>query len=946
MSTAALDDLGRRIERLTVDPDGISAPFSRLLRPLLYRIGWAPKTSIDELRALVAIVRTRTEQSSRGELADSSENPEPAALKKQLGHAMSELEKNLRRVERATVIVRRPLVSHASWLRRAYEIAVHAHRLLASVEAGRRLWHADDARAVAAVDESALLPPLVMKGVARLESESQSDAATGVYQRSGAVLAGEPENQSTPQIEPDTTRVLELQLDAIDHVLAAARDESDLLARRRRLLEVARQLLLETSAALALEDDGVQLRQRAIARQITRIDRMEALGLRGDVALLHQARTALSRGEWNQLHAAIQAMDRSVLSRGDNAAAALTGAATRGLAHIVSRQAGRAAAEPSRSDVRPGRRKVTKRRAVREARAAPVENPDHRAESLNTSFHETFGAEVADAIDAGYDEARSSSWRSGMLTELFRRYVAPGTERAMRTACLAVDGSCEVGGTLSPVRIREDHVRLTAVPFPTRDLVLLPAHSHEELPDAVIRDPRTVLLDLAAGRLLARRFIKPERQPATRTVMRGEVRVYVLDGSASMLGPRARMRDAILVAELATLMRRLSDQARTTRVVLYYRYFTHELGELYRVDSVEGAAQAIHQILATPRSGGTDIERALVSSLDKVREARDDDPDLARAQVVLITDGMAAIHDRRVEDARAALGTIDLGVSVIALGEHNRVLRQLVARQRRHGVRAFYHFFDDEYLGELVDGDIDDGPALHLPAVALVAAGHPDHAAGFREAIEAEIGPLLQELADLERDHNRDALRSRDRADRSRRMRSRDIDADIDTDRDIHSDMDTDIRTDIGFLPDDELAGEGRRASTDARNRDARALGHRFERWFPAPPPSEHAMVEAPEPGTLERDDLDSVIVLLATIAEVVELTEGSELGRRADALDLLERMLPDARLSPARYRAVLGRYPVLVAGPLDAVRSSARWGIMWRIEQPHRRPTHHPSLR
>src|SRR5690606_35491783 len=97
-------------------------------------------------------------------------------------------------------------------------------------------------------------------------------------------------------------------------------------------------------------------------------------------------------------------------------------------------------------------------------------------------------------------------------------------------------------------------------------------------------------------------------------------RIYVLDGSDSMLmggggrsaGARARMRDSILLAELATLYRRAAVRGRSTRVILFYRYFTKLLGEVRRVESAADALGAMADVVATPRHGGTDIQAALL----------------------------------------------------------------------------------------------------------------------------------------------------------------------------------------------------------------------------------------------------------------------------------------------------------------------------------------------
>jgi len=63
--------------------------------------------------------------------------------------------------------------------------------------------------------------------------------------------------------------------------------------------------------------------------------------------------------------------------------------------------------------------------------------------------------------------------------------------------------------------------------------------------------------------------------------------------------------------------------------------------------------------------------------------------------------------------------------------------------------------------------------------------------------------------------------------------------------------------------------------------------------------------------------------VLLSTVAEMVGVVGGSELSRMADAIDLLERLLPDARLTPARYQEVIATAASDLAKPLAAVRTA-----------------------
>ena len=844
MTEHALTELGRRIERLTLAPESISAPLHRLFRGVLHRIGWKPSTDVDALLAIVELLRAPGDELAR------------SRSRRALDGAIEELEDNVTQVERATVIAQRPLVSHAAWLRRCYELVVVAHRALADQKAlppaDSEVVDDEGALLVATMRDEALLAPPLAMGRARRGVDDDGD--------------GEDPDETIA----DPGRVLELQLDTIDHLMAAAREDDALLGRRRRLLHAARQLLLETSAALRLDQTGVQQRLQTIAKQITLINRYEALGLREDVGLLHQARTALSRGERDRLFGALSLLRRRAADVGDVEVAALTNAA---IEHLVGQA-------PTSQD---------------------------QVASLRRSGREVLGARVVEAVEDGYARARSDEGEIDSFAEaVIKQYYAPGKEHDTLAHALAVDGCFEVGGTLSPIRIHEEFIVNRLVPYPTQRLELVRATGPSDLAAAVITDPRMVVLDLAAGRLLARRFVREEIASRPKTVMQGEVRVYLLDGSTSMLGPRARMRDAVLVAELATLLERLENPDGHTRVMLFYRYFTHEMGPVTRVDSPDASVEAIRDVTATPRSGGTNIEGALLSSMQLIAEAKENDPELARAQIVLITDGEAPVHYRKLRGARETIGELPVNVSVIALGNENTALRDIVAHQRAQGERAFYHFVPDDHLERLSDREVDGDVMVHLPVVP--------HRADAGGSVPEDVDELLQQLSDLQRSREAEALRDLDRTDRERRVDPEAL----------------------------AMMGEGERARLEALYRDDLALDRRYQRWFPKPAQlpryGEELQRAMPPDGTRERDDLDSLLVVLSTIAEVVATVGSYRRGRRADAVDMLERLLPDARLSPARYHELLGAYPVVTSAGLTAVHAAARSGLGWTLEPGSRR--------
>ncbi len=800
-----LADLEARIERIALDPASVKATWARLLRPILRSLGWQPKVSVVHIEALLDALR---------------EEEEP-----DIDEAIDELESDVASVERACVVNGRASVAHAAWLRRLFEVVARATH--ACERSARERWSAGS------IDRVTILPPLAVRG-----EEAQ--------------VVSTPGGQGDPATKVD--RLLSLQLAAIDHLVDAARGERKFLSRRRRLLEAARQMLLDAAAALPLDPDGVEARRAHLAREIVRIDRLEAAGVDPRVGLLHQARGALTRGDRGRLHAILAAMEGMALQAGDDAFSSRAEGATRTLDGDAD----------------------TRSEAARRA-------------SVLRSSEQVLGRDVVAAVQQAYVRGRAQT--PLVVEDLPAAFHAQaleyfGEQRESETlaAVLAVDGAFEVGGTLCPVRAVEVETRVRLVTQPTQELVLTTAKDVVDLPDAIVEDPRTILLSLAAGRLLTRKYVQYERLERPRTKLVGEARIYVLDGSTSMVGPRARMRDAILLAELCTLMRRLSVRDRSTQVTLYYRYFDTKVGPVTRVASPGEALAAIGEVVGTLRTGGTNIHDALCESFALLRAARAADPDLARAQIVLVTDGDAPILEAELEQARSGLDDLPIGVSVIALGQENALLRALVARQRMAGARAFYHFIPDNALATLVRGDVDEGVALHLPELAADAQ-RSSKATG--EALRATLGGLLDELGDLDR--------------------RRDLEAVEQVAAERRSSVELGVELD------------GAAARKEAVDRDLRALDRRFSRWFPA-------LDAGTKPnGEADEEDRDAALVVLGTVVEVVEVLGGTEFARKAEAVDTLERVLPDAGLSPARYQQALGAWPAELAPALGAVRAITR---------------------
>ncbi len=794
-----LERVGSRLQRIATQPSALRTRWTWIERPFLRALDWKPRVTITAIRRTVEALApgASTDSERLAELVDA---------------ALEELDANLAQVERAGRMHGRVPVAYAAWLWRSHEVL---GRIVTAVEQPSD-WRR---HAAASGDVTAVLPPMLL-----------ADGRTSEA----------------------------FQLSAVDQLLDAARAESTLLGRRRRLLEAARELLLDVSAAMPLQPADVAERHRYVAREIALIDRLQAAGVDPEVALVHQVRQALTRGERQRLAAGLSALQDAAARRGDDAVGRLSHEALAELWQGADRHA-----------------------------------DGSRADSVRASAREVLGADVVGRIREAYAVARAEieSLRGNpKISEMYLaesdRFLESTCHDATLAATLAVDGWFEVGGTLSPVRVVEQELRARTVRYPTADLVLVPAERVEDVPDALIEDPRLLLLHLATGRLLARRYMRHDPYPVSRVVLSGEVRIYLLDGSGSMLNSRGRMRDAILLAELATLRERFAEGA---KVVLFFRYFDDQLHPTIKVDSPAGAVSAIEQVLGTVRAGGTDIQKALLASFEQIREARDLDPELARAQVVLITDGEAPVDEAVLWEARQQVRSLPVAVSIIALGEENPALRQLAAKQRAQGERVFYHFVGDDELDLVVAGQQDGGQALHLPATSP--------ALGSRDAVlDTVLDALVTELESLERTRDLDSL---ERAD--------------------------DLR--IGWqelhpLGDEPLPlTEGERARIAAAHRDRVVLDSAFARWFPEVV-SPQTTIE-PELGSEDDCDLEALRVVLATVADVTDLVGGSPLYRKADAIELVERLLGDASLTPWRYVELLERYPTQAREALAPVHAA-----------------------
>nr|WP_228530541.1 MULTISPECIES: vWA domain-containing protein [Myxococcaceae] len=271
------------------------------------------------------------------------------------------------------------------------------------------------------------------------------------------------------------------------------------------------------------------------------------------------------------------------------------------------------------------------------------------------------------------------------------------------------------------------------VPYPTARLGFDTTGDPGEVASFVIQDPRRVLVDLAAHAQPVRAWFEEPAEPAPRE--RSAVRVYVCDASGSMQGARARLRDALLLSELAHLRQRALHRQPFDPVL--FTLFDEAPGELVRVDSAAEATRQMERLFASsPAQGQTNITAALVSAFESLRSARAKDARLAHATLVLVTDGEDRVDLELLRRVRAPLGRVDIALSVISLGQENPDLRALVREQREQGARAFYQPLSDADLA-WAQGAFSSPWRTLLPQDVAVGAEALEALAPHLEALEA-----------------------------------------------------------------------------------------------------------------------------------------------------------------------------------------------------------------
>ena len=228
---------------------------------------------------------------------------------------------------------------------------------------------------------------------------------------------------------------------------------------------------------------------------------------------------------------------------------------------------------------------------------------------------------------------------------------------------------------------------------PDRRLELGVTSSVADVRDFVVEDPRRLVHDLASGAQRVRRLVGGT---APRPAVRVRARVYLADASGSMRGGRARLRDGLLLAELDAL-RRQALRGRPVHPVDVC-FFGDRSPRFERIETAEAARSWIQRLLAGgPCAGMTELSAAIAGAARWLLSARED-PALASALLVVVTDGEDAVDTALIDAAWAPLRGLPVSVRVVCLGDENPWLKGWVAKLRSGGADAGWLHLDDASL--------------------------------------------------------------------------------------------------------------------------------------------------------------------------------------------------------------------------------------------------------
>ncbi len=238
---------------------------------------------------------------------------------------------------------------------------------------------------------------------------------------------------------------------------------------------------------------------------------------------------------------------------------------------------------------------------------------------------------------------------------------------------------------------------------------LLPLERPSDMARAVLAQPHRSLeeniQDGTAFILGHRRRIKVPR--GHRAEDHERVTVVLCDTSASMQGDLARFQSALIATIAGRALGDVSPSGRHRHRVILVPFDT-ETGEPIFVRDKTAAKELIRKPNAKlqNKGGGTDLQKALLKGMQLIaRTSQMTHQGLASANMILLTDGKAAIDREQLAQARLQIPQqLPLQVMLVALGHTNHDLMRFAGESESRGIaRGFYREFTLQQINDLLD---------------------------------------------------------------------------------------------------------------------------------------------------------------------------------------------------------------------------------------------------
>lgn len=211
----------------------------------------------------------------------------------------------------------------------------------------------------------------------------------------------------------------------------------------------------------------------------------------------------------------------------------------------------------------------------------------------------------------------------------------------------------------------------------------------DELPQAVREGNPTQLeiLRLISNDLLMQAYRKKVKKPDPKKPFPKKASIVLFDISGSMTSMKKEvLRNALINAFIDRSQREVAQGL--GEHVLYLIAFDGKPHEPRRISSLREAQQFFDEMRARPRgSGGDDsISAAMVKAYKLIAEHQAKGGELERGNILLITDAVARINFRELEEARAKVDpSVDLALHAITMGDLNKDVTEMIKRYALNG---------------------------------------------------------------------------------------------------------------------------------------------------------------------------------------------------------------------------------------------------------------------